>query len=96
MITVVHRLFPIATIEGMCNDGSIAAHSLKIQNNSNMNSITHTSRLNVKINPNISGKNITCLFDENNASPASESLTVSSITITQEGKSILMIVHDHA
>lgn len=64
-----------------CNNGSIVAHSFRFESNTDINTFTYTSQLNVKINSNIAGKNITCLFDENNTSSL-----VSSITVSQKGK----------
>ena len=64
-----------------CNNGSIVVQSFRFDPDTN-NTFTYTSQLNVKINSNIAGKNITCVFDENNYT----SSHISSITVSQKGK----------
>jgi hypothetical protein len=82
MIVLVQRPSSNSTgdtsIQQECNDGSIVAHSFRVDNISDV--IYYTSRLNVKINPNIAGKNISCLLDDGTIlSP------IGSITVTQKG-----------
>jgi hypothetical protein len=83
MITLLPRPFSTGDtpIQEMCNNGSIVAHSFRVDNMSDINIIYYTSRLYVKINPSIAGKNVTCLFEEGILSP----INIGSITVTQKG-----------
>ena len=68
-----------AGVQEKCNGGAIVAHQLRVD--SNMNTTTYTSQLDVKLNSNIVGKNITCLFDEDTLSTI-----IGSIILIQNGK----------
>ena len=74
-ITLLHNRF--LSESGNCNNGSIEAKSLRVDEN------TYTSQINITINSNILGQTITCQYYDNIMTS-----TIGSIKLTQEGKII--------
>lgn len=79
-------LLPRPSSTGVCNDGSIVAHSFRVDTDTSNTTYNYTSRLNVRISPSIAGKYITCSFD--NGTRVS---LIGSIIVTQKGKSLFTI-----
>ena len=57
-ITLLHSCFSLSGgTSGECNDGAFVGQSLRVEDN------YYTSRLNVTITPDMTGRSITCIHD---------------------------------
>ena len=80
-ISLLHRLYTDNSTHtrayGVCNDGSIVAQSLRLEND------TYVSQLNVTVSDSVIGKSIECIFDNTSTTTT---MIVGDETIHMEGR----------
>ena len=85
VIILLHNGFLTNKSHGVCSNGSIMAQIIEV----NSENTTYTSQLNVTINPDTLGQNISCHYDDNNNMTS----TVGSIKLTWKGNLAIAIYH---
>ena len=73
-ITLLHSFYE-STAYGECNNGSIVAQSLRVENNNT----SYTSQLNIAVSADMIGKSVECAYDSGNTE-TSQSVGVDTIT----------------
>lgn len=81
-IPLVHSRFASSPkAAGECNNGSIEAHGLRVQDN------CYTSQLNISVTPNLIGKTIKCVHDNLTAE-----IVVGTLRVTTVGETKIFVI----